>query len=279
MLNVDLSEICDVTAEHARTYQPVAVTEFQRDEKHLYYINAHHVSGTDNPTCKTVQQSITRFNPDLVIVEGGETGTENNGFVKFVHEQAAKSGFKLGGETAYAAHLAMENNIPFIGGEPSDKTIFSCMKEKGYSAKEVMAFYLLRQIPQWRREGVLGESTFAERATKHLEHWRRASGTPGAAALSFEEFTRWYDKHNTTGKTFLEIDNEDVRPTNAPADNYFRKLHYRLTAIRERHVDTVIGNSFTDHDRVLVVYGDGHFRSSRRVFEKALGPGTTFQLA
>jgi len=275
MLNVDLSEICDLTEEHCRTFRPVAVTEFQRDGKHLYYINAHHVSGTDNPTRTTVRQAITRFNPNLVIVERLETGTE---FVKFVNEESA-SDFKRGGEAEYAAHLAMQHNIPFKGAEPSDKDLTAGMKELGYSAKDVMAFYLLRSIPVWRNQGVLDQSSFGERAAGHLEYWQRRAGVPETEMLSFQGFMGWFEKHNTTGKTLLKIDNNDIHPTISSDANYFQKLHHNLDPIRERHIDTVIAKSFTEHDRVLVVYGDGHLVKSQFVFQKMFGePGRTLQL-
>jgi hypothetical protein len=49
------------------------VTHFQRDEKNLYYINARHVSGIDNPTCVTVREAIHTYKPQLVIIEGFPT--------------------------------------------------------------------------------------------------------------------------------------------------------------------------------------------------------------
>ena len=187
MLEIDLSEIIELTEEHNRTYRPVAVTEFRSDEKRLYYINADHVSGIDNPTCETIRQALMLFRPDFIIVEGVKSGAERSGVLTFVKEQV-ESGFIRGGERAYAAFLAIENRIPFSGGEPSDSIILAGMKDKGYSAKDVIAFYLLLAIPQWRREGKLDHYSFPDCAAARLENFRRNLETPQSEALDFAKF-------------------------------------------------------------------------------------------
>ena len=78
----------------------------------------------------------------------------------------------------------------------------------------------------------------------------------------------------------LEIDDDDLRPTNWEGANYFQRLHHTMDPIRERHIDSVIANSLIEHDKVLVVYGDGHLVKSRLVFERMFGaPSRTVQVA
>lgn len=279
ILDIDLSQIIELTEEHNRTYRPVAVTEFRQDAKRLYYVNADHVSGIDNPSCETVRQAVILFRPDFIVVEGAETGAEGGSFLEFVNEEVV-SGFIRGGERAYAAYLAIKNKIPFAGGEPPPGVIFSAMKEEGYSTQDMIAFYLLIAVPRWRLEGKLNQDTFLSRAAKRLDLYREKSGASDNEALGVEAFAAWFEAHNTTGKPLNEIDDEDLRPTNCQGANYFQRLHHKLDPIRERHIDTVISKSFIQYDKVLVVYGDGHLVKSRRVFERMFGdPGRTVKLA
>ena len=150
------------------------------------------------------------------------------------------------------------------------------MKTEGYSAKESMAFCLLRQIPQERRVGhPMDEEHFAERAM-HFLTWAFAH-TPQSERLSLSEFETWYRAHRTCEKHFLEISANDLAPYAAPAGDYFQRLNHRLGMVRERHLDSLIADSLTLRDRVLVVYGDGHLVQSRAVFEKMLGPGRNIE--
>src|SRR5262249_40294946 len=121
---------------------------------------------------------------------------------------------------------------------------------------------------------------FAGEARRILEWSRRVSDTPEAAALSYEKFMGWFDTHNDTGKKLFDLENEDMRPTNAGSATYFQKMQHHLDPIREQNLDIVIENALAVHDRVLVVYGNGHLVKSRPVFEQAFGgPGVTLQLA
>ena len=59
------------------------------------------------------------------------------------------------GEYLHIAELARSRHTPFIGGEPTAAAIMQELQKQGYSAKEGMALYLMREIPCWRRDGLL----------------------------------------------------------------------------------------------------------------------------
>jgi hypothetical protein len=273
----DLSLIRGYTPEDDLAQRPVVVTHFQRDQKSFYYLNAHHVTGIENTTCHTVRQAIRAFKPQLVIVEGlpTEAGPSPNFYIDYANRQAARS--FVSGEPAYAAFLAHQNHIPFVGGEPTHTAIVTSMEREGYSVKDIMAFYLLRALPQERREGKpINEAHFAEWSAHYLQQY--FSYMPQQERLTIDEFKAWYDSHKADSKHFLEISTGDFAPYASPVGNYFQEFSHRLSRIRDGHLCTLIAEVLSSHDRVLVVYGDGHLVKTHRVFEKMLGQGAIIQL-
>ena len=273
----DLSLIRDYTPQDKLVWRPVVVNHFQRGGKSLYYINARHVAEIDNPTCDTVREAIGVYKPQLVIIEGfpTECGVSPDFFIDYANREATRN--FADGESGYAAFLAHQNRIPFLGGEPLTIQICSVMEKEGYSAKDIMAFYLLRQIPQDRREGkAMDEAHFAERALRYLP--QAFEHIPQQERLTLPEFEAWYAIHGSDGKHFLKTSADDLAPYASPVGNYFQQLNHRLGLVREQHLDTLIAESLANSDRVLVVYGDGHLVQSRAVFEKMLGPGKSIAL-
>lgn len=273
----DLSLIRDYTRRAASVWRPVAVTRFQKHNKNLFYINTHHVTGTDNATCETVRKAMLAYKPQLLIIEGLPTqcGISPPGYLDYLYHEEVPHHFPTG-EISYAAFLASQNGIPFIGGEPSDEDTFACMEAEGYAVKDVMAFYLLRVIPQYRQQGkVIDEATFDDFATDFLRDDLSFSHVPASQRLKLQEFKPWYESHCSDLQTLSTITPEDFAPYASEDANYLQRLNRILTLIRERHVDTLIGKALSDHDKVMVVYGDGHLFESSPVFEKMLGPGKT----
>jgi hypothetical protein len=251
--------IRDYTPSNSSARRAVALTRFRKGRKRLDYINARHVSGIDNRTCEAVREAIQTHRPQLVIIEGFPTdcGLSPRPYVDYSNHQA-KRGFPHG-ETAYAAFLACQHDIPFMGGEPTDEHVSAAMVKLGYPPKEIMAFCCLRTIPQDRRDGKrIDEATFA--------------AVLGEKGLTLMEFKAWYAAHKGS-KHFLEISPEDVAPHSPPSGSYFQIMSHRIGLVRERHLDTLIADSLTRRDHILVVYGDAHLVKSRPVFEKMLGPG------
>lgn len=265
----DLSLIGNISDTNSAYNHPVIIAEFKRAGKALCYVAVRHVVGIENPISAAIKSAVEQFNPDAVVIES-HYGHDNTGYVAYVHEQSA-SGFKDSREDTYAAYLATQRKIPFVGGEPSDKTIMAGMIEAGYSSRDVQAFYLLRQIPVWREEHKLSEQGFAEQATKFLGTINSIFETSNDDALNIVDFKKWYDKHNTTRKSFLEIENSDLAPINSEKASYFQILNHVMDPIRERNIITVIANNLNEYDRVLVVYGNGHLTKSRPVFKKMFG--------
>ncbi len=264
ILSPDLSLIHPYTREDSEKYTPVVFHHFHNGKKDLYYMASTHVSGINNPTCKTVELAIDKYKPQVVVVEGlpTEEGFSPESFLEGIKKEMAGSHI-TSGEPPYVAYLAQQRNIPFIGGEPADTALFKAMEERGYPAKDVMAFYVLHWVPQDKREGLpMDESSFAERSKHRLSEYSHNGET-----LIYEEFKAWYEKHKTGNKHYLDIGIEDIIPYSSPGANYFQKLNSHTGILRDQNVLNTISSLLAHNDRVMVVYGNGHIVRSRPVLE------------
>jgi len=259
----DLSLIHRYTKDDDSRCCLISVTRFSNGQKNLYDINAAHVAGTDNPTCKTIAEAIVRYKPQAMVIES----TNDKGFSADTPMSTA----------VYADSLARAHNIKVIAGEPSDSAVLDAMLDKGYSAKDVMAFYMLRSIPQGKRNGtIVDEESFARVAKNMLDMC--FAGYKGEK-ITLPEFKAWYEAHKADNKGFLGIEISDIAPDASPDATYFQKLSAQAGIIRDRHIIGTIANALNAYDNVLVVYGGAHLVQSQPVFEQMFGSkGETIQL-
>jgi hypothetical protein len=169
--------------------------------------------------------------------------------------------------------LLQKKHIPFIGGEPSTELIFKALEQKGYTPKEIMGLYLVRNIAPWHRQGMLKDrKQFSEIATKFFKS-AKFSHVADADKLTLEEFTAWYDKHKSElgNKDYLQLIAKDTNPIYEPDANYFQKMSSIMDAVRDSNVIGTISNTLKKYDKVLVVYGNAHQYTSRPIFEKMFG--------
>jgi len=277
-IEFDLSLIHQLTKEDGAHWQPVSVTRFKKANKELFYLNAHHGTGSDfvNKTFLVTRLAFYTLSLKFAVLEYDETQRDQIVTLAREHE---KSDFFQASEPIFAAHLAMEKQIPFKGGEPSDRYMFSEMEKHGYSPDDIIGLHFLTAIRQMQRDGSFDEDQLSEYARYIFTQKRQAAGiTHGNGMNSLEEFEQWYAAYNTTGKHYSKISDFDVAPVKTTETSYFRDINRALGLIREPHIDTVIEESLSMHDSVLVVYGGGHLTQSRPVFEKAFGPGTVLKL-
>ncbi len=144
MLNPDLSLLRSYMPEDDLEVRPPVITHFARDGKDLVFINAHHVSGTDNPTCVAVRQAVETCDPRFLIVEGFPSawGVSPERYLALV-QTYERNGFAEGGEGAFAVSIAHPRGIQFQGGEPTDTELLAIARTKGFSLLDYVGCLLL----------------------------------------------------------------------------------------------------------------------------------------
>ena len=177
------------------------VSTSKKGNTKLIYIAADHENSITSRTFKTIKKVISESSPKFVVLEGfpykGETSPE---WYLNHSKRCEKSKFQKCGEPSYAAMLANKNSIPFAGGEPTDVEIFEELLNSGYGELDAVGFYLLRQIPQLRRQKKLKPNDFKRQSEKYMSIFVKRFGFKNH--FSFEDFKTWYLSKSKMKKNF-----------------------------------------------------------------------------
>ena len=235
------------------------------------YLAATHANSIASPTFKTIKHTVNTSTPELIVLEGFSNNNNDLSPKWFLNRvgRCKKSEFKKCGEPTYAAMIAHENGIPFVGGEPSDIEIYHDLKHYGYQEIDILGFYLLRQIPQLKRLGKLKTNGFQSQGESLLANF--ASDFNFKSSPSFATFLRWYNSHRLGDKEYLDFTTMDVAPSDYDGASYFQKMSARIGVTRERFINTVLNDALKNYSNILIIYGAGHLVKSRKVYEKAFG--------
>ncbi len=109
------------------------------DKKELYWFDVRHSNDPNAPMFQRIENALTEFNPDLVLVEGGFDTFEGD-----------RDSAIYAGESAFATYLAKQNGIAVEDIEPPFDKQIEYLQSK-YAPGEILAMYLIRQISsqQW----------------------------------------------------------------------------------------------------------------------------------
>ena len=267
--NYKLIEPWTSVGQKNEPYQSVFIAKFQKNNKSLNYIAANHSNDIESATFKTIKKAMDELSPEVIILEGfsSDEGINPKGMIRH-GERCLKSKFSNCGEPAYAIHLANQLEIPFIGAEPSDLAIMKEMVNKGYTVLDIAGFYLLRQIPQLKRQGKLKSlKDFPEQAESSLRSNSKRLGLK--TNISFSSFKSWYNDNNKTNKSFYDFDSNDAAPIQD--GSYFQQISSKIGFVRENGINKIIEEKVHEYSNVLVVYGAGHLVKSRKLYEDYFG--------
>lgn len=258
----DLVRPWSFKAQQAIPYRAPYGVRYKKDKKELIFLGANHENKIYSETFQLINKIIKEFKPELLIIEGFENKENSQIYIFEYAKNCAERDFvDCGGEPAYAAFLAQQNNIAVMGGEPTDQIIWDNCKKKNMSIEDFMGFYLLRQIPQWKREGNQKKSyeKFAnEFLSKNLKKLNLVSD------FNLTKFHDWYKEK--TGLT-LDIDSLTADETAPSNENYIKNISYEIDMIRDRHLAILISDNLNKYHKILVIYGHSHYSQQKPVLE------------
>lgn len=104
------------------------------NDKEIYWFDVRHSNDPNAPMFQRIENALTEFNPDLVLVEGGANTFEGD-----------RDAAIYEGESAFATYLAKQNGTPVEDIEPPFDRQIEYLQSK-YPADDILAMYLIRQI-------------------------------------------------------------------------------------------------------------------------------------
>ena len=227
------------------------VAHYQKDGFKLRFIAANHVNDVRSATFKTIGGEINKGKVDLIIVEpfSYEEG-ESPSFFTDYSKNCSKVKFSNCMEAAYLVWLNLKTNkAPYIGGEPSDMQILEYIISLGYSEEDLGYFYLLRQIPQLKRQERL-KKDYQKQLGKYLKI---------ISKFSIQNVTTY-----------------EVAPFNLKNSMFTQKMSHHISLYRDKFIVNLIREKSEKYENILVLYGGSHHTKQRLALEYLFGK-TVFQ--
>jgi hypothetical protein len=258
------------------------VAKFESNGKLLLYVASEHISSEkfpdllNHPTLRTISNLFSEFKPEIVIVEGINTGADLS--PKSILSQAEKceqSRYQGCSESFFAINEARLHGAEYITGEPEEIQIKEQILSEGFSNEDLLGFYLVRQIPQLKRQAEFDRANFPAQADKLLRRFERKIGSN--LNFRFKEFERWYIDHAATKKNYFDVTADDAAPDSSPQATYVQKISAKVGLIRDRSIVKTIGLMAENYSRILVVYGGSHLLTQEPALVSLFGKPTYFR--
>ncbi len=250
-------------------YKYPFVVSYRSGSKVLVFVASNHSTHVESASFKTIREVVGREKFDLFVAEGFPRSYGINPQRKV--EKALKDGaggFFKGEEPNYTIVQAQKYGSPFIGGEPDEMEIVEAIEKRDYTRKDLLFFYLIRQIPQWRRQDELKDRSVARMAEEFLDLWSTRLSLPQRPTI--EEFKDWYQKK--MGQPFCS--EAITSETSAPYETssiFTQKISSEVGKIRDTFTVRTIVTEMEKYPRVLIVYGGSHWITQSKAWEGFLG--------
>jgi hypothetical protein len=215
----------------------------------LYYGSSH----TFDPKSKTIRDIISRwkdFNPDIAFWEGGNPdrpGRLSGGFDQIIKDK---------GEAGLVQYLANKNNVENKTLEPSAWTVITNLRKR-FSDQEILIHGILTQTEQARR---IGKSVNELDSIASIGMKKAHSAGFKDIPSNISEFSMLISKLIPGVSNWHEVDLDMVspKPLHDPNTTIIQKISTESSAVRDRHMLTVLLNEVNKGKKVFVVVGASH---------------------
>jgi len=239
---------------------------YKKGRMELVFIAARHEPRVGSPTHRLIESVIEGFGPECVITEGlrSEDGYSPDGLIRDARRREQSGNLP---EPLFAALLADQKKIPFIGGEPSPSVTTEALRKVTDDDTDILGYLVVRHLGQVRREQPGAD---LDNRVKRLLPWM-IQQFELETAMNLDQFKDWYER--TTGKPFSagNLRREDIAPIATEDPGLLKRMGITVMLAREKHLISLEARLLAEHRRVLVIYGSGHLVYENEILKDMLG--------
>jgi hypothetical protein len=228
---------------------------FEKGDKTLIFVGDHHVDPSS--TYNLIEAAFLRFAPEIVVVEslafalGENPKSHLNDYLSKTKEEIWKNP-SLGPGTEL---LAITKKIPVIGGEPTieEQMTNPFLLGMGFTSEDILNTQILQRLPYRRDQlGFKEPARFFEYA---MDLYRIKGSRP-----DFEKrFAAWYKRRTQKEFDYQKVTKDNSAVNCSKDDTFIQKVACAFNMARDRFLVERMELLLNKYDRVLVVYGTGHF--------------------
>ncbi len=247
---------------------PPFAARYEPGGKQLTYIAALHESGTGSRTFRLIREEFDRLKPQLVIVEGipRNAGEDNPAFISVARQNAGVM------ESYYVVSLALGAKASFAGGEPSPQDTKTRLLSAGYNGKDIFGHGVVQEIPVRKQQAPSAglDDSYMEISENLTRMYRLGE----SSIMPEAEFIKWYEQKNGKRFDYNAVTPQETAPYNNPDSLFTQKMGFEIMKVRDTAICAAIAEALNKYDRVLVVYGAGHFGMEQDILSDMLGQPT-----
>lgn len=273
-LDSSLIQTYTQTLEYKEKFRAPFIASYNYGDKNLVYVAALHTDGDQNATHQTIKKAI-EMKPHFLIVEGSAFSIISDPDDIAYANACLKKKFKNCGEDAFAVTEALKAQIPFSYGDPSDAAIHATLKKRFISDDELIAFYTLKNIPQWKRgEMKAGEIGLSWNKKLAAALSRASKKFRAKSTMTESKFKKVYKSKMGKDFNFDDITDETLRPQIDQNPKWSNKLAYSIDVLKNQFLVKQIELRLNKYKKVLVVYGSSTLIKHRPMLKEVFGDST-----
>lgn len=247
------------------------VAVYHYGNKLLAFVAASHVFTVENQTVEAVRYAFSTVQPTAVVVEGFPTamGANPEPIMESIEERRRPHPSDWArSEAVFAASQALARQAPFVGGEPTLVEELDGLTAKGYRRDDALLAFRLRSLGQARRASDLPVGDAAKFAAIYEQSARVVASLTSTAPVFESNFIEDY-------KRLVGVDPVTDPDLATRADPGTTTLLSRLSAddmrVRDEHILSTLQRQLAEHDRVVIVYGRGHWTTLSAALRERFG--------
>ncbi|MFL2480889.1 MAG: nuclear transport factor 2 family protein [Verrucomicrobiales bacterium] len=239
---------------------------YKKGRMELVFIAARHEPRVGSPTHRLIESVMEGFGPECVITEGlrSEDGYSPDGLIRDARRREQRGNLP---EPLYAALLADQKEIPFIGGEPSPSVTTEALRKVTDDDTDILGYLVVRHLGQVRREqpGADLDNRVKRLLPRMIQQFELET------AMNLDQFKDWYER--TAGRPFSagNLRREDIAPIATEDPGLLKRMGITVMLAREKHLISLEARLLAEHKRVLVIYGSGHLVYENEILKDMLG--------
>lgn len=230
-------------------------------DKELFYFGSPHIRDPKNIVFSEIKTAFDKADPDLIVVEGMNTGIDKNIINEKAGKASAEEAIDSAGEAGYVLKLGLEKGIEWLSPEPRDKDLYSHLLDQGFSKDEIFTRAVLLVLPQYNRQ--INKQEFKEYSKSFIEQFTTETNWEGFD-YSYERAIQLAEL--ILGKPINFSDEEQasdyIDPTPWPAKKEKQTVLNRIgeasSTFRDENIVKDIAEALKQYNRLFIVYGASH---------------------
>jgi hypothetical protein len=275
-IHADLSKLrpWSTDIESAEPLPPPFVADFEQGARSLSYAALEPTHEKTSPSVALLVQVMDARKYGVVVLEGVPRSLGINSLtLQESADKDGKDGYYHEGETSVAIAKAQEKKVPFVGAEPDEDLIKAAVLAAGFTVQDLFGLYILRLIPQWRRDGTLSNRSFPEAYAVARVGLAKRLAISLAQTPDVKGFQSWFTLKQQQPFVLHDVRDQTTEPV--PDSTLFtQKLAAVTDRVRSQHILRVTEEMLNHYGHVLLVFNAIHYPVQEPALESMLGAPT-----